>query len=319
MNNVDAKELPSSPADAAKATAFDKLPLPDTTAEQQTIKEIGLIRNGLGIPADVVEYPCSGPRNIWEGFKDSRRVIHIDTDPRAIEALKDLKERQGITSLEAYETDAATYDPGEPVDVLVLLNSYVLYPPLTNHLKDDGYIICNNYFGDATELRHDPRFELVAVTTQEGSEKTKVLDTNPKNFDLYFQPVENDSELQDHPGREMLIATLQRETGQVPDDVFTAYSQLLAAQRPDDALLLKTDLDGINAYRDSVQMFAPPGAPPLTDDEARQGILEHNKQILRLELNSRTASLPPIPAKKTGSFFVYRYKKPEDKPLVNTP
>lgn len=87
----------------------------------------------------------------------SSRIIYVDSDEDAIEALK----QEGC---EAYAEDAENFNPGE-VNLLLLLNFYEKEP--LQYVVKNGFAICNDHWTGTLTKMLQSHFELVGVFIDE--------------------------------------------------------------------------------------------------------------------------------------------------------
>lgn len=158
----------------------------DAQVHADLVESYQLFQKSLGVHPKVVYYPCSAyDASPTAAFPDSR-VVFAEKDKASIGALQ-------AKGNEVHETDANTFELDQPADVVILLNP-ALEPegPLKN-LREQGYVLCNDYHKTATKLKENKDYELVAmIRKHEGKEQ--IFDT--VDFDLYWQTVDSDEELQ---------------------------------------------------------------------------------------------------------------------------
>ncbi len=101
--------------------------------------------------------------------------------------------------LQALKQDIRTYRPQELHDLLILLNPAIPTEWASRHLQPGGYVISNNYHGNASEMHRQPdQFTLWGVINF--AEKDRRKGDNQvvvsRNVEDLFQPVANEEELQ---------------------------------------------------------------------------------------------------------------------------
>jgi len=141
----------------------------------------------LGIDITVIEEPeVEEPKepeelyfaddSIYTAFKEQvhnpRSVLYpscgIDASPaRVFDNVtfvdKECVQRLREAGFKALKMDIQDYKPEEEHDALILLNPSIPSEWGTRHLVRGGYVIANNYHGNARELFHDPGFTLWGV------------------------------------------------------------------------------------------------------------------------------------------------------------
>src|SRR3989344_3247080 len=112
-----------------------------------------------------VFYPCCNlDVSPIKGFPNSQ-VILVDNE----KGLGKIMKKNGI--LQFTESDALTYVPERPFDLVIALNPCLSSEDLTKHLISNGYILANNWHNNATQLVNDPNFEGVGTIERN---KTKI-------------------------------------------------------------------------------------------------------------------------------------------------
>lgn len=157
-------------------------PSPDLVAKYS------LFRKELNPKCDVVYHPC-GAKDVSSSvaFPDSR-VIYVDIDEKAIEALK----RGGF---EAHAASALEFNPGD-VDILIMLNPEISPDVPGPHVVEGGYVLCNDYHATASSLRQNDQYELRAMIRKSPSQEL-MFDT--ENLDDYWREVDTEEEFRNAP------------------------------------------------------------------------------------------------------------------------
>jgi len=121
-------------------------------------------------------------------------VTFVDIENGSEGCVRKLQE----AGLQAIKEDIKTYTPGDLHDLLILLNPTIPTEWASRHLKSGGYVIANNYHGNASEMYHQPdRFNLwgtidfVEKDRRKGDNRVVVS----RNLEDLFQPVANEVEL----------------------------------------------------------------------------------------------------------------------------
>ena len=143
-----------------------------------------LCKRILNLPVEAVfYYPASnthiGPASVFK----RHRVIHVDTDKSAMDALSAM-------GLEAYSLCAKSFKPPVETSVVIQYNSALQKP--FELLKQGGYALCNNWSGTATYLRENPSFRLVGIITKKHVDDTPEYVT--ERLEEFWTKVENDDE-----------------------------------------------------------------------------------------------------------------------------
>ena len=118
-------------------------------------------------------------------------VTYVDIDTAAMELFR----KHG---LDAHGQDIREYKPAKEHDLLILLNPQTPTEWASQHIRNGGYILSNNYHGNATEMYKQPdKFEMVGVIDFVESDRRKddmrlVYSQNPEGL---FVPVQNFDEL----------------------------------------------------------------------------------------------------------------------------
>ncbi len=134
-------------------------------------------------PIKTVCYPASGIMSINDAFKDAK-ITYIDIDEKAISA----HQKAGHN---AVKTDLSEYKAEENPDLTILLNPAVKDDKLNKFLKnvkENKFVIANNYHGTADQLHKDSSFELLGVLPPDGSNIDK------EKLEKYFDQKNRDEQ-----------------------------------------------------------------------------------------------------------------------------
>ncbi len=160
--------------------------LPDVKSSQKLIESFNLFQ--LEIPGNYenIYVPCCATDISPSISFSGSRVIYVDTDKKAINSI--LK-----NGGEAYCGNAITFKiPGDKeADVVVIFNPQIGGYQLTRNLKKDGYLLCNDYHGTATEFFSKiGEFELIGIIYN--TDNGIILDkANPQE---YWEEVDTDED-----------------------------------------------------------------------------------------------------------------------------
>lgn len=128
--------------------------------DEMLVRSLRLFAETLNPNINLVYYPCSGPDiSPSEAFPESR-VIYVDTDPKAVKALK-------TKGYEVYQQSALKYELKPKAD-LVLLNNPAIKPfHPAKQLTESGYLVCNDYHKTASRVASNEGFSLVGYIAKE--------------------------------------------------------------------------------------------------------------------------------------------------------
>src|SRR3989344_1546043 len=212
-------------------------------------------------PVVVYQPGCGYDKSASDAFPGSR-VIYVDPDTQAVESLK-------LAGCEAYAEDANTFDPG-PVDILILHNSGSGTEVPASHVKDEGYILCNDHFGVASALHRDERYELIGHIFETSENAKPIFDR--ERIQDYWKIVETNGEFEKVAPHMFIIAQkLIVELGEYTGDLLNDYKRVTERlQRGEiaEASAVHVDEDGTTfMYRGRVcTLFALPPKAGNTDD-----------------------------------------------------
>lgn len=134
----------------------------------------------------IVYYPCSGSDfSPSEAFKQSR-VIYVDQEDGAMDALR----KDGY---EAYTDSVLDFKPENYVDVLILSNPQIPPDAPAKTVKIGGYVVCNNYHSTAYDLKKNDNFQAVGILIKDFETENQFFQT--EGLEPYFEEVETDDEL----------------------------------------------------------------------------------------------------------------------------
>ena len=103
------------------------------------------------------------------------------------------------SGLHALKQDIKTYVPKDTHDLLILLNPEIPTEWASRHLSSEGYVLANDYHGNATEMYQQPEhFFLWGVIdfVEKDRRKKDNTTTISRNLEDLFQPVKDAEELQ---------------------------------------------------------------------------------------------------------------------------
>lgn len=113
----------------------------------------------FGMPESVI-YPCCGtdvsPSKVFD------EVTYVDAEAGYIDCL--LKE-----DFNAIQTNVEEFKTNELFDLLILLNPTISSFHITDKVKLNGFVMANNYHGNAKELFESPDFEIKCIIKQDAS------------------------------------------------------------------------------------------------------------------------------------------------------
>ena len=219
-----------------------ELPPVELISSEDLEKRWLLASQALGLNPKVVYHPCSGNYKTPSVIFPEAQVIYVEKDSRAVAAFQ----REGY---EAHEASATEFTPEEPVDLLILLNPVIPSKHPASTVRSGGYVFCNNYHGNASQLKEDENFELVGVVVPNGEGYR--FDQN--NLEEYWQPVETDEEFQRARAGWTAVSFEQaQKTIKVlkPDatEVLPVYKQAIAEAREAYRARISADLaESVNA------------------------------------------------------------------------
>jgi hypothetical protein len=158
-------------------------PRPDLVAKYE------LFKDRIHPNADVVYHPCGGNDVSPSVVFPNSEVIYVDIDGASMNAL-------AAKGYEAHTDSALEYDPGS-VDVLILVNPSISPEVPSSHVREGGFVVCNDYHGTAEWLRRSGDYDLMAIVEESRRNELVFNDTHP---DDYWKTVETDAEFQNARG-----------------------------------------------------------------------------------------------------------------------
>ena len=182
----------------------------------------GIRRNNF----DVVYHPCSANDVSPSVAFPKSRVIYADIDHDAMQTLND-------NGYEAHEEDASNFDLKTEADVLILVNPAINTDKASEKVAIGGYVLCNNYFDTAIEMKQNSDFQFLGVITSK--EGHKYFDK--KNLEDYWKEVETNEEWQKAPltfgaGADYTTAAMivKKVTGET-NNILQGYKELVERAR----------------------------------------------------------------------------------------
>src|ERR1035437_2277782 len=141
LRPVSNEMLVNQPREELKAEAR-----PDLVAKYQLFDKM------VNPSKSVVYHPCGSDDVSPSVAFPNSRVIYVEQDEQAVVALQ----KGGF---EAHHASALEYDPSD-VDILIMLNPQISPTIPASHVKESGYVVCNDYHATATALRTNPDLQL---------------------------------------------------------------------------------------------------------------------------------------------------------------
>lgn len=172
---------PSEPLPQTPPITIEAEPRADLVAKYM------LFKNALHPDAHVVYHPCGANDVSTSSAFPEARVIYVDIDDKSMDALR----KKGF---EAHTVSALEFDPGE-VDVLIMLNPVISPDIPASHVKENGFVVSNDYHGTATGLREKKEYALRAIIRKKNREL--IFDT--ENLGDYWREIETDEEFKNAP------------------------------------------------------------------------------------------------------------------------
>lgn len=121
------------------------------TSDEDLVRQLQLIQQTLKADPKTIYYPCSGADISPSDAFPHARVIYVDIDPRAIEALKKNK-------YEAHGVSAEEFQLEDKADLVLLVNPDVRHAIPSQQVARNGLLVCNDYQNTASEVLHDDNF-----------------------------------------------------------------------------------------------------------------------------------------------------------------
>ncbi len=149
------------------------------------VESYSIFREAIKQPVNVVYYPsCATDASPSVAFEKAR-VIYVDIEERAVNALKQ-------AGYEAYNQSALEFKPDRPVDVLILLNPQIAPDIPSQYVREGGYVLCNDYHDTATAMHENKQFDFTGIIRRDERSGEKILDTQKLNE--CWKTVETDEE-----------------------------------------------------------------------------------------------------------------------------
>jgi len=160
----------------------------EVEAHAETVAKYVLFKDQLKPKDDVIYHPCGAYDVSPSTAFPNSRVVYADIDIKAVNALKQ-------AGFEAHAASALEFNLGE-VDILILRNPQISPTVPASHVREDGYVLSNDYHGTATALNSDGQFQLQALirTTPDNE---LLFDT--ENLDDCWQEIDSDKEFMSSP------------------------------------------------------------------------------------------------------------------------
>jgi hypothetical protein len=128
------------------------------TFSDSLIAEYELFRDNIYSPKRVLYPSCDLDPSVIRAFPDAQ-VDLVDINQHVVEVLR----RNGI---EAIHSDIKDYKPRELYDLLILLNPGYESNLATPFVASNGYIMANNWHGNATQLVENSNFRSIGTIQQ---------------------------------------------------------------------------------------------------------------------------------------------------------
>ncbi len=120
-------------------------------------------------------------------------VTYVDIDQEAMHVFQE-------HGLDAHGQDIREYKPAKEHDLLILLNPQIPTEWASQHIREGGYVLANNYHGNATGMHKRPdAFELVGTLdfVEKDRRKGDMRVVYSQNLKGLFEPVRNFEELRE--------------------------------------------------------------------------------------------------------------------------
>ena len=218
------------------------------------VKKYSLFKERFNPKEDVVYHPCGAYDVSPSSAFPESRVIYVDIDEKAMEAL----------SKEGYETHTASaleFSPGD-VDILIMINPTILPDIPSSCVVENGFVLSNDYSGTATLLNEDEQYELQAVIRLNDN-KESILDF--QDLDDYWKEVETEEEFKNAPlnwgfaSYRMAAEAVEAVTGK-RENVLCEYKKIIEKlreeKREQNVEMLRSYPDLESYLEDPDKMFA---------------------------------------------------------------
>jgi hypothetical protein len=138
-------------------------------------------------PNSVLYPSCGYDASPAKVFKNVTFVDAEEGNEGCIEELQKVE-------LKAIKKDIRAYQPEQLHDLLILLNPAILSEWATPYLQQGGFVLSNNYHGNAVQLIKKPqRFKFIGGMDVDDRNIANII----RNTELFFNPVKNEKELEE--------------------------------------------------------------------------------------------------------------------------
>jgi len=198
----------------------------ELTFADDLVAILSAFRDGVYNPRSVL-YPSCGydasPAQVFD------RVTFVDIEQGTEGCVGKLQE----AGLHAIKGDIRDYHPQEEHDLLILLNPAIPSSWTTQHLVQGGFILANNYHGNASEMFRQPEsYELWGTIdfVEKDRRKEDMRMVVSRDLTDLFVPCENEEELRTcRPSMHTFIETsyhgMLQSMGMTPEKDFVAMYQ----------------------------------------------------------------------------------------------
>lgn len=166
----------------AKQVKFPKIPSPEEAYRdavpqfyERLIEQYQLFQQEFGVPGSVLYPSCEMDASPVKAFPSSK-VLLVDKEPAVVKALR----RGGI---EAVCADITKFKPKELFDLLILLNPCAETSDVSHCVKDKGFILANNYHGNASQMISNPRYLPIGTIVGEKPKMRIIRSIKPEHLD----------------------------------------------------------------------------------------------------------------------------------------
>ena len=189
--------------------------------DSQLVKKYSLFKEKLKPKSDIIYYPCPGEDISPSVAFPNSKIIYVDT-------LKNITERMKEKGLNAYNDSALKFNPGN-VDILIMINPMISPDIPSSHLANEGYILCNNYHGTASNLKENKDYNLKAIIL---SSKNKEVVFDDGNLGDCWKEIDTEEEFKNSPidfgtaNYFMALRTVKEVTGK-EENVLEEYKKII--------------------------------------------------------------------------------------------
>lgn len=246
---------------ATKVSTPGEVDIPECKPDDYIASLLKTFKVKLNPKCDVIYYPGSATDVSPSEIFPQARVMYVDIDEQSVSDLKQ-------DGKEAHRSSAFDFVPNTQVDLLVLFGAGTFRMQPAKYVAVGGYVVCNNYYSEASEISKCDDFELVGIVAHNPSksvEEPYILDTDKNRFSDYGKPVETDEEFrQVSNGYHFEIAArIVRELTGKTTNIIQEYSKLLASGKKIDA-----DDDCVFIFREGKQPLVLLPLPTLKPTSA---------------------------------------------------